>query len=46
MDFDRKIINEFKSWKDSLKTKKALIIKSLRQTGKTYIAKKICQRKL
>ena len=26
MDFDRKIINEFKSWKDSLKTKKMRLI--------------------
>ena len=42
MDFDRKIINEFTIWKDSLKTKrKALIIKGLRQIGKIYI-EKIC----
>ena len=40
MDFDRKIINEFTLWKDSLKTKrKALIIKGLRQIGKIYIEK-------
>ena len=44
MDFDRKIINEFMLWKDSLKTKrKALIIKGLRQIGKTYIVKKFAE---
>ena len=38
MDFDKKIINEFMLWKDSLKTKrKTLIIKGLKQIGKTYI---------
>ena len=44
MDFDRKIINEFMLWKDSLKIKrKALIIKGLRQIGKTYIVKKFAE---
>ena len=44
IDFDRKIINEFMLWKDSLKTKrKALIIKGLRQIGKTYIVKKFAE---
>ena len=38
MEFKRKIINEFESWKKGLKTKrKALIIKGLRQVGKSYI---------
>lgn len=41
MEFNRKIINEFISWKDSLKTKrKALVIKGLRQIGKSHIAKR------
>lgn len=41
MEFNRKIINEFVSWKESLKTKrKALVIKGLRQIGKSHIAKK------
>lgn len=41
MEFNRKIINEFTLWKNSLKTKKkALVIKGLRQVGKTHIAKK------
>ena len=47
MDFGRKIINEFMLWKDSLKTRrKALIIKGLRQIGKTYIVKKFAEEKL
>ena len=38
MDFERKIISEFKLWKENLKNKrKALVIKGLRQIGKTYI---------
>lgn len=41
MDFKRKIVSEFESWKDSLKfKKKALVVKGLRQIGKTYIVKK------
>ena len=41
MDFERKIISEFKLWKENLKNKrKALVIKGLRQIGKTYIVKK------
>ena len=45
MDFDRKIINEFMLWKDSLKTKrKALIINGLRQIGKTYIVKNLLKK--
>lgn len=44
MDFKRKIINEFVLWKESLKTKrKALLIKGLRQIGKTFIAKKFAE---
>lgn len=44
MDFERKIINEFMLWKDSLKAKrKALIVKGLRQIGKTYIVKKFAK---
>ena len=38
MEFKRKIVDEFESWKQSLKIKrKALIIKGLRQIGKSYI---------
>ena len=45
MDFDKKIINEFMLWKDSLKTKiKALIFKGLRQIGKTYIVKNLLKK--
>ena len=45
MDFDRKIINEFMLWKDSLKAKrKALIVKGLRQIGKTYIVKNLLKK--
>ena len=45
MDFDRKIINEFMLLKDSLKTRrKALIIKGLRQIGKTYIVKNLLKK--
>ena len=44
MDFDRKIINEFTLWKDSLTSKrKALVIKGLRQIGKTFIVKKFAK---
>ena len=39
MDFIRKIYNDLLIWKRS-KNKKPLIIDGLRQTGKTYIAKK------
>jgi hypothetical protein len=34
--FKRKIINEFKSWKDSTGKKKALVVKGMRQIGKTF----------
>jgi len=38
MEFKRKIIREFESWRSSLKDKrKALVIKGLRQIGKSYI---------
>ena len=41
MKFKRKIEAEFKSWRESLKTKrKALVIKGLRQVGKSYIVDK------
>lgn len=44
MEFKRKIINEFIEWKKSLITKKkALVIKGLRQIGKTHIAKKFAE---
>ena len=44
MDFERKIISEFKLWKENLKNKrKALVIKGLRQIGKTYIVKKFAK---
>ena len=45
MDFDRKIINEFMLLKDSLKARrKELIIKGLRQIGKTYMIKKLLKK--
>ena len=38
MEFKRKIIKEFDLWKQSLQTKrKALVVKGLRQIGKSYI---------
>ena len=41
MEFKRKIVREFESWKESLQTKrKALVIKGLRQVGKSYIVDK------
>ena len=41
MEFKRKIIEEFNAWKESLKTKKkALLVKGLRQVGKSYIVEK------
>lgn len=44
--FKRKILNEIKKWEDSLKIKKrALIIKGLRQIGKTTVVKEYCQSK-
>ncbi len=42
--FERKIYNEIVSWHNSLKIKKrALIIKGLRQIGKTTIVRKFCE---
>ena len=42
--FERKIYNDIISWYESLKIKKrALIIKGLRQIGKTTIVKKFCE---
>lgn len=42
--FERKIYNDIVSWYESLKIKKrALIIKGLRQIGKTTIVKKFCE---
>ena len=44
--FKRKIMNEILKWEDSLKIKKrALVIKGLRQVGKTTIVKKYCEKK-
>ncbi|MCR4714529.1 MAG: AAA family ATPase [Treponemataceae bacterium] len=34
--FKRKIINEFEAWKNSTGKKEALVVKGLRQIGKTY----------
>ena len=34
--FKRKIISEFEAWKNSTGKKKALVVKGLRQIGKTY----------
>ena len=42
--FERKIYNDIISWHESLKIKKrALIIKGLRQIGKTTIVRKFCE---
>lgn len=44
--FKRKIMNEILKWEDSLKIKKrALVIKGLRQVGKTTIVKNYCKEK-
>ncbi|MBQ7244574.1 MAG: ATP-binding protein [Bacilli bacterium] len=44
MEFKRKIIREFETWKNSLKSKrKALVIKGLRQIGKSYIVEKFAR---
>ncbi len=44
MEFKRKIIHEFHLWKESLETKKkALVIKGLRQIGKSYIVDKFAK---
>ena len=42
--FKRKILNEINKWKDSLKIKRrALVIKGLRQIGKTTVVKHYCE---
>ena len=41
--FERKIYNDIISWYESLKIKKTLVIKGLRQIGKTTIVKKFCE---
>ena len=42
--FKRKILNEINRWKDSLKIKRrALVIKGLRQIGKTTVVKHYCE---
>lgn len=44
--FKRKISNEINKWKDSLKIKRrALVIKGLRQIGKTTVVKYYCESK-
>ncbi len=44
MDFDRKILSKMKEWKDTgLCRKKALLIKGLRQIGKTYAVTKFAK---
>lgn len=44
--FKRKIMDEIFKWEDSLKIKKrALVIKGLRQVGKTTIVKQYCEKK-
>ena len=44
--FKRKIMDEILKWEDSLKIKKrALVIKGLRQVGKTTIVKQYCEKK-
>lgn len=44
--FKRKIMNEIKKWENSLKIKKrALILRGLRQIGKTTVVKEYCQSK-
>lgn len=43
--FKRKIFNEINKWKESLKIKKrALVIKGLRQIGKTTVVKHFCEK--
>lgn len=45
MMFNRKILNEIYKWQESLKIKKrALVIKGLRQVGKTTIVQDYCKR--
>lgn len=45
MLFKRKILNEIYKWKESLKIKKrALVIKGLRQVGKTTIVQEFCKK--
>ncbi len=45
MDFERKIFAKMQQWKDSgMNRKKALLIKGLRQVGKTYIVKEFARR--
>lgn len=42
--YKRKILNEIYKWKDSLKIKRrALVIKGLRQIGKTTVEKHYCE---
>ena len=42
--FERKIYNDIISWHESLKNKKrTLIIKGLKQIGKTIIVRKFCE---
>ena len=42
--YERKIYNQILRWKESLKIKKrALVIKGLRQIGKTTIVEKFCK---
>ena len=43
--FKRKIMDEILKWEDSLKIKKrALVVKGLRQVGKTTIVKQYCEK--
>lgn len=45
MLFKRKILNEIYKWQESLKIKKrALVIKELRQVGKTTIVQEFCKK--
>lgn len=43
MDFKRKISKELLDWKNSTGKKKALVIKGLRQIGKTYTVRKFAE---
>lgn len=45
MLFEQKILDEIYKWKESLKIKKrALVIKGLRQVGKTTIVQEFCKK--
>lgn len=44
--YKRKIMDEFVAWKNDTGKKKALVIKGMRQIGKTYIVQAFAKEKL